>query len=72
MIPIPALVPVVASPIKAVGHDGAALFVSYRTGATYRYPGAPPHLAERIKTADCPARCVIDNVAGRYRAERVA
>ena len=68
---IPEMSPVISSNIKAIGHDGTDLFVTFRSGATYRYPGVSAHLAERIKTADSPGRCFIDNVRNQNKAGRV-
>lgn len=51
MTDIPTLTPVQSSNIDAVGHDGAAGYIRFKTGATYRYPTLGAHHIEELRGA---------------------
>lgn len=47
----PELTPLKSSNIAAVGHDGEALYVQFRSGKTYSYPGVDAaHFRAMIET----------------------
>ena len=67
----PTMTPVQSSNIAEVGHDGHALWIRYKSGGLYRYPGAADHHTALLNT-DSPGRYVADRIRHTFRGERIA
>lgn len=61
-----------SSSIAAVGHDGTALLVRFRSGETYRYPGAPASHVREMADAVSAGRYFQDHIRPHHRGEKVA
>lgn len=58
---LPEMTEVKSSNVHSVGHDGAALFVRFKTkagpaGVAYRYPGVPAEVRDTIALDESPGR----------------
>ena len=72
---IPEMRPVTSSNIDAIGHDGTALFVRFKTkdgtpGAIYRYPEATRAHHDAMLSADSPGRYFFGNIR-HLKAEKL-
>ena len=47
------------------------LWLSFRSGALYRYRGVPASVAGRLLSAESHGRAFVQQVRGRYPAERL-
>lgn len=45
------MVPVSSSDLAAVGYENGTLFVSFRSGSTYRYTGVPEYVHRELMAA---------------------
>jgi hypothetical protein len=65
--------PVTSSNIAAIGHDGNALHVQFKSGAgaTHKYIGVPPELHEAMLTAPSVGKFFHKNIKGQYPEEKV-
>ena len=68
---LPTLHPLESSTIEAAGHDGAHLYVRFKGGAVYRYPGAEAAHLDAMKGHDSPGAYFQKNVRGAHKGERV-
>jgi hypothetical protein len=73
---VPLLTPVISSNLHAVGHDGEALYVQFKTksklpGSIYRYPTAGPEHREGLLTADSAGRYFAAEIKTRHNGELV-
>jgi KTSC domain len=75
-VKVPIMTPVVSSNVLSVGHDGAALYVRFRTrdklpGALYRYPTAGPEHHRALLAAPSPGSYFAAAVRGVHDGELV-
>lgn len=55
--------PVVSSMMSAVGHDGKQLYITFKSGLTYRYR-APQRLLEGLLKANSPGVYFAEHIRG--------
>lgn len=67
----PDMHPIQSSNIAAVGHDGEALLVQFRNGATYRYPTAEASHVEAMKSAESPGSYFHLHVKSKHTGSKV-
>lgn len=58
--------PVKSSNIEAIGHDGDALHVRYKSGGTYTYAGVPESTFHNARSSDSVGGFLHANVKGQY------
>lgn len=61
-----------SSNIEAIGHDGDALHVKYRSGGTYTYAGVPESVFHNARSSQSVGTFLHANVKGRYDHARLA
>jgi hypothetical protein len=74
--PFPAMSALTSTNLHSVGHDGAALYVRFRSaggapGRLYRYPTAGREHHEGLIGADSPGRYLADRIVHFHKGERV-
>lgn len=68
---LPTMTPIQSSTVSEIGHDGAHLYVRFKGGALYRYPGADASHVETMAGHKSPGSYFQAEVRGRHRGERV-
>lgn len=68
---MPAMKAVTSSNIDAVGHDGDALYVRFKSGGTWRYPTANQGHMEAMVAADSPGGYFHRTIKAAHKGERV-
>lgn len=76
MTDLPKMTPVKSSNIASVGHDGTALYVTFRPGkdgtsATYRYPTAKAEHHKAMVEASSPGQYFHQNIKDRHAGAKV-
>jgi len=67
----PTMTPVTSSNLAEVGHDGAALWVRFRGGRLYRYPGCGAEHHDALIAAQSPGNYFLDRIRHFHKAERI-
>lgn len=57
--------------IDRLGHDGKDLFVAFKSGALYRYPGVPKKVYDSGLMAPSAGRWFRDQVVGKFKHVRL-
>jgi hypothetical protein len=68
---LPTMHPITSSTIAEIGHDGASLYVRFKGGDLYRYPGAVAGHVETMKGHESPGAYFHAQVRGAHKGERV-
>lgn len=68
---LPTMRPIQSSTVAEIGHDGAALYVRFKGGDVYRYPGAGGHHIEAMTGHKSPGAYFQREVRGAHKGERV-
>lgn len=55
-----------SSNIEAIGHDGDALHVKYKSGGTYTYAGVPESMFHNARSSDSVGTYLHANVKGKF------
>lgn len=66
--------PVKSSTIESIAHDDkiGALEVRFKSGATYRYDGVPPHVHQRMLRSQSPGTFLRESIDGIYPHKRMS
>lgn len=70
-VKLPTMTTVVSSNVDAVGHDGADLFVRFKSGGTYRYAGVPLQLYRDLKASKSAGKFMGAHIKGVFASVRV-
>lgn len=68
---IPPLTAVKSSSAEAAGHDGAALFVRFKNGKTYRYPTVSRDGYAQLMGADSFGKHLQASIIAKHKGELV-
>lgn len=67
----PTIHPVQSSNIASIGHDGAALFVAFKSGGTYRYDNVPVAVFDQLREAKSVGSFLHANIRGKYEGRKI-
>ena len=59
--------PIASSMMKAVGHAGKTLYITFKSGITYAYHRAAGHLLEGLLKAKSPGVYFSEHIRNNYR-----
>lgn len=68
---LPTMHPVQSSNIVGIGHVGAALFVAFKNGGTYRYEKVPVAMFDQLREAKSVGSFLHANIRGKYEARKL-
>lgn len=66
----PTMHPVKSSNVESIGHDGAHLYVKFKSG-TYRFDDVPVALFEEARTAESVGRFINERIKGKHPSTKL-
>lgn len=68
---LPEMKPVTSSNIESIGHNGTDLFVKFKGGGTYRYPGVSVDHHDKMLEAGSPGGYFHANIKKVHKGEKL-
>lgn len=68
---LPTMHAVQSTNVQAIGHSGTDLFVTFKSGGTYRYRDVPADILSKAREAKSIGSFLHAHVRGKFAAERI-
>lgn len=70
-VKIPTMIDVESSNLQSIGHSNDGLFVQFKGGSTYRYPGCPAEVFHDGLQSESPGTWHRESVKNKYAHEKL-